>query len=574
MNPIVREIAERAADFLNVPAARVEGVLAPPRDESLGDYTIPCFAFAKELRRSPQEIAAELAPALEQLPSVERAEAAGPYVNLTVDRPRLLRHILGTVLKEGERYGGSDEGQGKTIVIDYSSPNIARPFTIAHMRTTVLGHSLKKIYEHLGYRVIGVNHLGDWGTQFGALIAAYKRWGSRERVEKDNVYELFRLYVRFHEEAKKDPALEDEGRAWFKRLEEGDPEALELWQWFVDVSWRVFQHYYEILGIEFEEVRGESAYRDMTGPLIQELLEKGIAKESRGAVIVPLDEEGDEGKEEPPLLLRKSDGTTLYATRDLAAAIYHYEKYQFHKKLYVVDAGQSLHFKQLFKALEKMGYPWAKDLVHVAFGVVLIEEQRMSTRAGRVVFFEDVLKQAVERIRRIIEEAEKKTELSDEEKEQVAQDVGVGAIVYANLSRSRLQNINFRWDEVLSFEGRSGPYLQYTHARLAGVLRKYEGEIPQDPDYSALTQPQEVALAKKLEQFPARVQAAAQEYDPFLLSDYLYDLALAINKFYDSCRVLGEPPEIERARIALVGAAKTVLKKGLELLGLKAPEKM
>lgn len=264
MNPIVHEIAERAADFLNVPVARVEGVLAPPRDESLGDYTIPCFAFAKELRRSPQEIAAELASALEALPSVERAEAAGPYVNITVDRPRLLRHILGTVLQEDERYGGSNEGQGKTIVIDYSSPNIARPFTIAHMRTTVLGHSLKKIYEHLGYRVIGVNHLGDWGTQFGALIAAYKRWGSRERVEKDNVYELFRLYVRFHEEAKQNPALEDEGRAWFKRLEEGDPEALELWQWFVDVSWRVFQRYYEILGIEFEEVRGESAYRDLS----------------------------------------------------------------------------------------------------------------------------------------------------------------------------------------------------------------------------------------------------------------------------------------------------------------------
>lgn len=574
MNPIVREIAERAAEVLQIPVARIEGVLAPPRDESLGDYTLPCFAFAKELRRSPQEIAAELASALEALPSVERAEAAGPYVNLTVDRPRLLRHILGAVLREGEGYGGSDEGRGKTIVIDYSSPNIARPFTIAHMRTTVLGHSLKKIYEHLGYRVIGVNHLGDWGTQFGALIAAYKRWGSRERVEKDNVYELFRLYVRFHEEAKKDPALEDEGRAWFKRLEEGDPEALELWQWFVDVSWRVFQRYYEILGIEFEEVRGESAYRDMTGPLIQELLEKGIAKESQGAVIVPLDEEGDDGKEEPPLLLRKSDGTTLYATRDLAAAIYHYEKYRFHKKLYVVDAGQSLHFKQLFKALEKMGYPWAKDLVHVAFGVVLIEGQRMSTRAGRVVFFEDVLKQAVERIRQIIEEAEKKTDLTEEEKEQVAQDVGVGAIVYANLSRSRLQNINFRWDEVLSFEGRSGPYLQYTHARLAGVLRKYENEIPQDPDYSALTQPQEIALAKKLELFPSRVQAAAQEYDPFLLSDYLYDLALVANKFYDSCRVLGEPPKIESARIALVYAAKTVLKKGLELLGMKAPEKM
>ena len=573
-NPIVQEIAQVVSAQLGVSEDEVLSTIAVPPSDELGDYALPCFAFAQTQKRPPHEIAKELETALSQAKHVVKAQAAGPYVNITVDRAALLRFILSEILTQGERYGGSDEGQGKTIVIDYSSPNIARPFSIAHLRSTALGHALKKIFKHLGYRVVGVNHLGDWGTQFGTLIAAYKRWGSRERVEKENVYELFRLYVRFHEEAEKNPELEEEARAWFKRLEEGDPEALELWQWFVDLSWQAFQRYYEILGIEFEEVRGESAYRDQTGPLIEELLEKGIARESQGAIIIPL---GDEGEEMPPLLLRKRDGTTLYATRDLAAAIYHYQTYRFHKKLYVVGAEQSLHFKQLFKALELMGHPWAKGLVHVAFGMVLFEDKKMSTRQGRVIFLEEVIQKATQRTREIIESIAKTADLTEEEKDQVAQDVGVSAVVYAQLSRSRTQDIHFRWEEVLSFEGKSGPYVQYTHARMAGVLRKASVSTlpqPDDIDYSVLTHPNEVTLAKKLELFPQKVQQAAEEYDPFPITDYLADLAAVANKFYDTCRVLGEEPAVEQARLALVQATKTVLRTGLELLGLKAPERM
>jgi len=567
MNPAVREISERVGGRLNIPAEEISKLITSPPDEALGDYAIPCFALAKRLGRPPDEIAGELARALKGRYIIS-AQAAGPYVNITVDRTQLLRHILSEILARGERYGGSTEGEGKTIVIDYSSPNIARPFSIAHLRSTALGNSLKRIYKHLGYRVVGVNHLGDWGVQFGTLIAAYKRYGSKEEIEEGSVYELFKLYVRFNEEAERDPKLMDEARTWFKRLEEGDPEALEFWQWFVGVSLEAFKRYYELLGVKFEEIRGESAYRAQTGPLIEELLKSGIAKESEGAIVIPLDDEL------PPLILRKKDGATVYATRDLCAAIYHYEKYRFHKKLYVVGAEQALHFKQLFKALEIMGYPWAKDLVHVPFGMMLFEDEKMSTRKGRVVFLEEVLRRAIELSRNIIDSIKKASDLSEEEKDEVARDVGVSAVIYADLSRSRTHDINFRWEEVLNFQGKSGPYVQYTHARMCGVLRRYSKEIPKDPDYSKLSHPYEVSLAKRLEQFPIKVKQAAEEYEPFVIADYLADLAAAANQFYDHCRVLGEEPPLEEARIALVYATKTVLKVGLSLLGMKAPERM
>ncbi len=567
MNPALRQIAEQAGQALGLPKEQIQSLITSPPSEELGDYALPCFVLAQKLKRPPAEIAQELARMLRGR-YILQAKPVGPYVNITVDRTQLMRYILGEILRQGQAYGGSGEGSGKTIVIDYSSPNIARPFSIAHLRSTALGNSLKKIYEHLGYHVIGVNHLGDWGVQFGMLLAAYKRWGSKEKIVKDSIYELFRLYVRFHEQSEGEPALREEAKAWLKRLEEGDSEALKLWQWFVDESLRAFQHYYEILGVKFEEIRGESAYRHQTAPFIEDLLRRGIAQESHGAIVIPLDEEL------PPLIIQTRDGTTVYATRDLCAAIYHYEKYRFAKKLYVVDAGQSLHFKQLFAALEKMGYSWAKDCVHVPFGVLLFEDQRMSTRRGHVVFLEEVLKRSMELTRSIIDSIKKGSELTEEEKERVARDVGVSAIIYADLSRSRLHDIHFRWAEVLNFEGRSGPYIQYTHARLAGVLRKYGRDLPKEPDYSRLTHPVEIALAKRLELFPAKVKQAAVEYEPFVIAEYLGDLAALTNQFYDSCRVLGEEPALAEARIALVYSAKTVLKKGLELLGMKAPERM
>jgi len=569
MNPLVREIAERAGAHLGLPAEEIYPLITLPPDETMGDYALPCFVFAQKRKRPPVEIAQELANALVG-PHIVHAEPAGPYVNITVDRAELMRYILAPILTQGEQNGRGNEGADKTVVIDFSSPNIARPFSIAHLRSTALGNSLRRIYEHLGYRVVGVNHLGDWGVQFGTLIAAYRRWGSKEKIEKESIYELFRLYVRFNEESERDPALRQEARFWFKRLEEGNPEALALWQWFVDESVRAFQHYYEILGVEFTEIRGESAYRDQTASLIEDLLRQGIAQESEGAIVIPF----DDGKI-PPLIIRTKDGTTVYATRDLCAAIYHYETYGFHKKLYVVDAGQSLHFQQLALALEKLGYPWANRLIHVPFGVMLFEDQRMSTRRGHVVFLEEVLQRSIELTRSIIATTIKKgSELTEEEKEQVAQDVGVSAILYADLSRSRTHDIHFRWEEVLNFNGQSGPYIQYTHARLAGVLRNYGKSIPQQPKYSVLAHPQEISLAKRLEQFPMKVKQAAEEYEPYVIASYLGDLASSANQFYDHCRVLGEEPDLEEARIALVYAAKITLQKGLLLLGMKAPERM
>jgi len=571
MNPLVDEIARRVGGVLDVPTVDVRELMTTPPDDSMGDYALPCFALAQRLRRSPAEIAQELAEAIVGDP-IRDAQAAGPYLNVTVDRGELMRHVVGRVLEEGERFGGSDEGADQTIVIDYSSPNIARPFSVGHLRSTVLGHTLKLIHRHLGYDVVGVNYLGDWGKQFGALIAAYKRWGSREQVDEDRVYELFRLYVKFHEEAETTPELEDEARHWFQKLEAGDTEATELWEWFVAASLEAFRTYYDMLGIEFEEIRGESAYRDQASPLIDQLMEEGIAQESEGAVVIPL--EADADADRPPLMLRKRDGATVYATRDLCAAIYHQQQYEFDWKLYVVDAGQSLHFQQFFEALAKMGYDWAERLVHVAFGVVLFEDQRMSTRKGRVVFFEDVAQQAIDRTREIIENVAKIADLPEAEREQIAHDVGVSAVIYATISRSRTHDINFRWEDVVNFEGKSGPYIQYTHARMAGVLRKADREVPEAPAYARLTERSEVALAKWIEQFPDNVRHAAETYDPFTVAAYLGDLAAVVNKFYDTCRVLGEDAELEGARLALVKSAQTVLATGLGLIGMSAPERM
>ena len=571
MNPLVTQIACRVGDALDVSPDDVEALITTPPDESMGDYALPCFAFAQQLKRSPADIAQSLADQVAH-GSIKSAEAAGPYLNVTVDRGELMRHIVGEVLREGERYGGGDDGADQTIVIDYSSVNIARPFSVGHLRSTILGHTLKLIYRHLGYSVIGVNHLGDWGKQFGALIAAYKHWGSREKLEQDRVYELLRLYVKFHDEAETQPELEAEARAWFQKLESGDPEATELWAWFVEESLQVFNKYYDILGIEFEEVRGESAYGDQTHPLIERLLEDGIAQESEGAIVIPL--EGDDDSEQPPLILRKRDGATVYATRDLCAAIYHHEQYDFDWKLYVVDAGQSLHFQQFFNALQRMGYDWAERLVHVPFGIVLFEDQRMSTRKGRIVFFEDVAQQAIDRTRAVIDDVAKTTDLSEAERDGIAQDVGISAVIYATISRSRTHDINFRWEDVLNFEGKSGPYIQYTHARMAGVLRKAERDVPEEPAYERLTEPNEVALGKWMEQFPDKVRHAAESYDPFTLAEYLGDLAAVANKFYDTCRVIGEETELEGARLALVKGAKTVLSTGLGLIGMSAPDRM
>lgn len=576
MNPFVQEIVKLISNLTNLPSTKIAKLITTPPNEQLGDYAFPCFVLAKRLKKTPNEIARELAEKISQTvgqsnsPTVMGAQSVGPYLNFFVNKAKLVQYTLEQILTQEKQYGKGTDGNGKTIVIDFSSPNIAKPFSIAHLRSTAIGNALKNIYKALGYRVIGVNHLGDWGTPQGKMIVAYKRWGINHAAVPP-IYELFRLYVRFEEEAEKNPALLDEARAAFKRLEAGDSEALELWQWFVSESLKAFERYYKALGVEFDEIRGESVYRDQTDALIAELIKKGIARESQGAIVVPFEDE-----RLPPLILRKRDGATTYETRDLCAAIYHYEKYHFDKKLYVVDAGQALHFRQLFKTLERMGYEWAQNLIHVPFGVLLFEDERMSTRRGKVVFLEEVLNQSIARVSKIIETIKKTAEPAEAEKKEVARDVGISAVIYADLSRSRTHDINFRWEDVLNFNGKSGPYIQYTHARLAGVLRRYGRQIPRESEMSfkLLSHPTEVSLIKRLEQFPLKVKEAAEQYEPFVISDYLGDLAVVANQFYDSCRVLGEEASLEQARLALVYATKVVLKNGLELLGMKAPERM
>jgi len=573
MNPVVKEIAQKIGEIYNFPANEISKLITHPPDETLGDYALPCFILAKKLKNAPQQIATEIAEKLVG-GAVVKADAAGPYVNITIDKNILMEQILGEIHSQGEAYGRSKD-KGERVLVDFSSPNIAKPFSIAHLLSTAIGNALKKIFQHLGCETIGINHLGDWGIQFGTMISAYKRWGDREKIEQNSIYELVDLYVKFNNEAEEDPSLKDEAKSWFKKLEDRDPEALELWEWFVEISLKAFEGFYQRLGVEFDVVQGESTYRDQTAPLIDKLLSENIATDSEGALIVKLRPDDAEEKDKiPPLMLKTQDGTTVYATRDLCAAISHWEQYEFAQKLYVVDAGQALHFKQIFETLEKMGYDWANRLHHVPFGIMLFEDQKMSTRRGRVVYLEDVLDRAVAETRSIIDAVDKVSNLSEKEKADIAEKVGVGAVIYANMSRSRVHNINFRWAEVLNFNGKSGPYIQYTHARMAGVLRKYEGDLPSSPNFGLLTDSYEAALAKQLEIFPSKVAQAAEEYEPFIIAEYLGNLALTVNKFYDNCRVLGVGPELEGARITLVHCAKVVLKKGLELLGIAAPERM
>jgi arginyl-tRNA synthetase len=483
------------------------------------------------------------------------------------------------VYKRGSGYGSSSMGKGKTVIVEFSSPNIAKPFGIAHIRTTVIGHVLRNIYKFLGYETIAINHLGDYGTQFGKLIVAYKTWGNKELVEKDPIPELLKLYVKFHDEAEKDPVLEDKAREWFKKLEEGNKEAVELWQWFRDVSLREFNRIYEMMGIEFDSYAGESFYSDKMPAVIELLGEKKLLEHSQGAEIVDL-----EKYDMPPALIRKSDGSTLYITRDITAAIYRKEKYNFYKNIYVVGSQQNLHFQQMFKILELMGYDWAKDCIHVPFGMVSLEDGTMSTRKGRVVFLEDVLKKAVEKTRDII--AEKNPDLKD--KEKIAEEVGIGAVMFQELSHSRIKDYTFSWDNTLSFEGETGPYVQYTHARANSVLEKaavydyadildstnIETVLEKEVNYKLLTEDEAFSILKIIYKLPEVIIKAMERNEPFILTRQIIDLAQAFNRFYHEYPILVDDPELKRARLLLVLTTKNVLKTGLALLGIKAPDKM
>lgn len=559
-----QQVATMLAPLLGWEEQRIVNALEIPPDNQMGDLAFPCFPLARELRKAPPLIAADLAARL-VLPSVVRqVSATGGYLNFYLAPDQLAKQVLQAITTDGDGFGNSDQGAGKNVVIDFSSPNIAKPFGVGHLPTTMIGNSLSRLYRALGYNVIRVNHLGDWGTQFGALIVAYLNWGQNDPLLEDPVQKLYRLYVRFHQEEESNPALRDQARAWFKRLEDGDPEAKRLWDLFCGTSLRTLQQLYQRLGVEFDYYTGESFYVDQLPATIERVKSAGITEISDGALIVPL------GDDLPPCLLQKSDGATLYATRDLAALFYRHDHFQPDRIIYVVAMDQSLHFQQLKLVLDRMGLDWSDSLVHIPFGLVRLPEGKMSTRRGQMVLFEDLLLEAKLRIDEII--AVKNPNLPD--RERVAEQVAMGAIIFNNLKNSRIKDIIFDWNEMLNFDGETGPYLQYTHARCASVLRKAGGTGSVVDDLQGVTDEASQAVLKLLCQFPEVIERAAHLYEPSTISRFVLDLAQAFNRFYHNCRILGEASAVEQSRLALVQAVATVMKRGLELLGLQAPEQM
>ena len=559
------------ADLISIDGVSVEEIydsIALPPNTEMGDYALPCFKFAKILRKSPVAIAEELKSAMSDKivmsdQVISEISAVNGYLNFKINKNGFVRAAMDKILSEKDAFGSSDIGQGKTICIDYSSINIAKPFHIGHLSTTVLGGALYRIFNYLGYKAIGINHLGDYGTQFGKLISAYKRWGDRDTIEKGGIRALNELYVKFHREAEGHPEYDDEARAYFKKIEQGDEECLALFHWFKDLTLKDVQKIYDMLDIHFDSYAGESFYSDKMQPVVDELREKGLLVESRGAQVVDLEEYGMS-----PCIILKSDGSSLYATRDMAAATYRKNTYNFDKCLYVVAYQQNLHFKQFFKVLELMGKEWAKDLVHVAYGMVSLEEGVMSTRKGNVVFLEDVINKCIEKAYTILDE--KNPDL--ENKQDVAQKVGVGAVIFGALYNSKIKDIVFSYDKVLNFDGETSVYVQYTCARANSVLQK--GGIVTEYEIPELTL-EEIDLVKALATFPETVKTAAEKYEPSCIARFAVDVAQKFNKFYFNCKILAaEDEKTKNFRLALTNATLQTLKNAFALLGIGIPDKM
>lgn len=533
------------------------------KDANNGDYALPCFKFAKTMRKSPVAIAEELKKSVKKDDNIKSVEAVNGYLNFTIDKVAFAKKVLFEVIEGGDSYGASDEGSGKTVCIDYSSVNIAKPFHIGHLLNTSIGASLYRTFNRLGYNTVGINHLGDWGTQFGKLISAYKRWGDKEDIERRGVDGLLEIYVKFHEEAEKDESLNDEARRYFKNIEDGDKEALELFKWFKDITMKEVMKVYDRLHVSFDSYNGEAFYNDKMAPVLKELEEKGLLVESEGAKVVKFD-----GDEMPPCLLVRQDGATLYATRDMAAAFYRKRTYDFYKSLYVVAYQQNLHFRQVFKVVEMMGYDWAKDMVHVAHGMVSLEEGAMSSRHGKVVFVKDVLDTAVNKALHVIEE--KNPDL--EGKEEIAEKVGVGAVVFAMLASGRIKDIVFDYDKILAFEGETAPYVQYTYARCSSLLEKCE--MGDNIDYSALDNPSAHEIVKLISRLKDTYREVVKRYEPSVMVRHVVDLAKAFNKFYFESRIIGAEEGVKNARLLIVKATRQVIKNELEILGIECPEHM
>jgi len=565
-------VEKEIADLLKVSTGLSEDeilrVIEIPKDTGHGDFAFPTFVLARIRKMAPPKIAIELEAELKsKLPTgmIGKVSAAGGYLNFSINAEALAARLLPGILASGNEYGSTSSGEGENVVIDLSSPNIAKPFHVGHLRSTVVGSCLYRLYEKIGYNCIGINHLGDWGTQFGKLIVAYKKFGTERLFESEPIYALLDLYIRFHKEARRNPSLEDDARTEFKKLENGDPEAIEIWKLFYRYSLDEYKRIYGILNSTIDHYTGESFYNDKMEGALNLLEEKGLTEISRDALIVDLGRY-DLGA----ALLKKSDGATLYLTRDLAAILYRYEKFGFSKILYVVGSAQSLHFKQLFKIVELLGFEWHKECYHIEFGWIKFGEEMMSTREGNIVFLDDVIRRASELARQIILEKNPDIENLD----SVSEAIGVGAIVYADLAVRRSHDINFRWEDALNFDGNTGPYLQYTHARLASLQRKYGKAISSNIDFGLLNEPEEKLLIRNLYRFPQKIVQTANEFEPSVLCSYLYDLSQNLNSFYQKHRVITDNEGLTKARMLLMECVRIVMAEGLRILGIKPMEKM
>ena len=558
------QIIDLISTAANLDKAMVSDILEIPPKADMGDFAFPCFQLAKTLRKAPPMIAADIAEKIGDVDILDKLEVKGAYLNFFIKKELFVKTMIENA--DVENFGSSDMGKGKTICIDYSSPNVAKNFHVGHLRTTIIGNSLYKIYSKLGYQVERINHLGDWGTQFGKLIVAYKAWGSKEAVEKDGVAELMRLYVNSHEEADKDDSLNDQARAWFTKMEHGDEEALDIWKWFVDISLKEYKGTYALLGMEFDHYLGESFYRDKTADVVKRLQDANLLEESQGAQIVNLD-----AYDMPPCLIMKKDGSSIYATRDLAAIFYRKDRWNFDKCLYVTGQEQKLHFAQVFKVVELLGNDWAKDsLVHIPYGLVSLEGAKLSTRSGNIIYAEDILLEAIDKVKGVI--AEKNPDL--ENKDEVAKIVGVGAILFHDLYNQRIKDVSFKWDKVLNFDGETGPYVQYTYCRCASILRSIDHDANATIDYSLLLDEEAIALLKEINRFPQVVKDAAEKYEPSVVARFAMDVAQSFSRFYNADRVNVEDATLRNARAKLVDMTKHTLKDALDLLGIQCPEQM
>ncbi len=570
MNEVISQIAEFISQETDLPFADLPPLIEVPREPHWGDYAFPCFSVAKSLRQKPQILAQRMAHHFQPRGLLANCTPAGGYLNFRINRPRWAEVVLKKIFAAGKDYGKTNEGLGKRILIEFSSPNIAKPFHVGHLRSTIIGHALCQIFAQKGYEIIRLNHLGDWGKQFGEVITAYKRWGDLNQLRTQPLKHLLEIYSRFHFEAKQEEALHEEARGWFKKLEEEDPEAHALWQQFREISIQEFRRLYSLLGISFDSYEGESFFRDKIPSLVKRLQELGLLVESQGAWVIPLDT-----YQMPPALILKSDEASLYLTRDIAAAEYRLQKWPFHKLIYVVGAPQKLHFQQLFKVLKLMGYDWSNRLVHVDFGHVM----GMSTRRGDVVLLQDVIDEACQRAEQVIAQRGEEKEarigkIPEEERAHIARAVGLGAIIFNDLRIKRNKDVEFDWERILNFEGATGPYCQNAHVRCASIMRKASREVTDLVNYEILTSEEEFDLVKRLASFPEVIDRAAAEYEPSLIALYMLELARSFNAFLARYRVLSEDLETTAARLLLTYGVKEVLASCLSILGMEVLERM